>query len=149
MNQIISRLTAFLLALVLAVSSSQAATGPETAQLLNSRYQNTTAECVGAHPAYFCSEVLMHDSDPTLEFLGHGEVATQLGAEAFVYLRSDLGNRTLSSANGVVAASGRPKAQFFQWDYLQQTGGFLPIVQASWTRRAAAIRSITILPING
>ncbi|WP_262415907.1 hypothetical protein [Pseudomonas fluorescens] len=78
------------------------ATGPETAQLLNSRYQNTTAECVGANPAYFCSGVLVRGSDPALEFWKHGEVATQLGAEAFLYLRTDLGTRTLSSANGVI-----------------------------------------------
>jgi len=102
MSPIIPRLTAFLLALVLAVSSSQAATGLETAQLLNSRYQNTTAECVGANPAYVCSGVLVRGSDPALEFWKHGEVATQLGAEAFLYLRTDLGTRTLSSANGVI-----------------------------------------------
>ncbi|MFI8643957.1 hypothetical protein ACIGJK_04030 [Pseudomonas iridis] len=90
------------LALLLAASSSQAATGPETAQLLNKRYQNTTAECPGATPAYFCSGVLLHHSDWKLKFLSHGEVATQLGAEALVYLRSDLGTRTLSSGNGFV-----------------------------------------------
>jgi hypothetical protein len=96
------QITRYLLALLLLSGPVLAATGPETAQLLNRRYQNTTAECPGANPAYFCSGVLVRGSDPALEFWKHGEVATQLGAEAFVYLRSDLGTRTLSSANGVV-----------------------------------------------
>jgi hypothetical protein len=94
MNMRASWFNACLLALLLVGSSSQAATGPETAQLLNKRYQNTTAECPGANPAYFCSGVLVRGSNPALEFWKHGEVATQLGAEAFVYLRTDLGTRT-------------------------------------------------------
>ncbi|MDT3312101.1 hypothetical protein QZR14_12135 [Pseudomonas sp. rhizo66] len=96
------QITRYLLALLLLSGPVLAATGPETAQLLNRRYQNTTAECAGANPAYFCSGVLMRGGDPALEFWKHGEVATQLGAEALVYLRSDLGTRTLSLANGVV-----------------------------------------------
>ncbi|VVQ10719.1 hypothetical protein PS925_03411 [Pseudomonas fluorescens] len=50
----INSLLVFLVALA-HFDISLAATGPETAQLLNKRYQNTTAECAGANPAYFCS----------------------------------------------------------------------------------------------
>ncbi|MGF6131991.1 hypothetical protein ABIA54_000852 [Pseudomonas sp. EB276 TE3739] len=92
----------WLLALLLSSTLSEAATGPETAQLLNRRYQNTVAECVGANPAYFCSGVLVRGSSESGEFWKHGDVATQLGAESFAYLRADLGTRTLAQPNGMI-----------------------------------------------
>jgi hypothetical protein len=52
------------------------------------------------------------------------DIPGQLPLEAFFY----------------VAASGRPKAQFFQWDYFRQTGGFLPIVQVSWNTSSSSYR---------
>jgi hypothetical protein len=79
-----------------------AATGPEVAQLLNKRYQNTLTECAGGRAAYFCSGVLTRGSEPSLEFWKHGDVATQLGSESVVYLRADVGTNTLSSAYGIV-----------------------------------------------
>ncbi|MGY1889481.1 hypothetical protein [Pseudomonas sp. SDT291_1_S447] len=97
-----TQITRYLLALLLLSGPVLAATGPETAQLLNRRYQNTTAECAGAKPAYFCSGVLVRGSDPALEFWKHGEVARKLGAEGFVYLRGDLDTQRLALANGMV-----------------------------------------------
>ncbi|WP_433589505.1 hypothetical protein [Pseudomonas koreensis] len=91
-----------LLGLWLFNSQAFAITGPEVAQLLNNRYQNTTADCVGNHPAYFCSGVLVRGSPETGEFWKHSEIATQLGAESFSYLRADLGTRQLTQKNGVV-----------------------------------------------
>ncbi|MFJ2527733.1 hypothetical protein [Pseudomonas helmanticensis] len=96
------QITRYLLALLLLSGTVLAATGPETAQLLNKRYQNTTAECAGANPAYFCSGVLVRGSNPTAKFWKYGEVAQKLGAVSFVYLRNDLGMRTVPGANGVV-----------------------------------------------
>ncbi|MFJ3011298.1 hypothetical protein ACIPGE_28945, partial [Pseudomonas fluorescens] len=62
MNTPISLLKQLLLTLWLFSTLAFAATGPEVAKLLNTRYQNTTAECVGEHPAYFCSGVLLRGS---------------------------------------------------------------------------------------
>jgi len=79
-----------------------AATGPEVARLLNTRYQNITVECVGNHPAYFCSGVLVRGSPEAGEFWQHDATSTQLGAESFSYLRADLGTRALAQKSGVV-----------------------------------------------
>ncbi|HGM5554846.1 TPA: hypothetical protein ACKP2V_005171, partial [Pseudomonas putida] len=65
-----------LLALWLLNSLAVAATGPEVARLLNTRYQNTTAECVGNHPAYFCSGVLVRGSPEAGEFWQHDATST-------------------------------------------------------------------------
>ncbi|WP_207865923.1 hypothetical protein [Pseudomonas sp. 58(2021)] len=92
----------WLLVLLLFNSLGEAATGPEIAQLLNKRYENVQTECAGGNPAYFCSGVMLHGSTPMIEFWKHDDVAAQLGAESFVYLRADLGTQTLSSANGMV-----------------------------------------------
>ncbi|RBB96896.1 hypothetical protein C3E97_029780 [Pseudomonas sp. MWU12-2115] len=107
--------TALLIALWLFGTLAFAATGPEVAKLLNTRYQNTTAECVGEHPAYFCSGVLLRGSAEVGEFWKHDATATQLGAESFSYLRADLGTRELGQKNGVVfsdtfSAIGQSKA---------------------------------------
>ncbi|MCM8744145.1 hypothetical protein NFC82_24360, partial [Pseudomonas koreensis] len=96
MNKSISMLKQWLLPLWLFSNLAFAATGPEVAQLLNNRYQNTTADCVGDHPAYFCSGVLVRGSPETGEFWKHNAIATQLGAESFSYLRADLGTRQLT-----------------------------------------------------
>jgi hypothetical protein len=97
-----TQITRYLLALLLLSGPVLAATGPETAQLLNRRYQNTTAECPGATPAYFCSGALVRGSNPAAKFWKYGQVAQKLGAVSFVYLRNDLGMRTVPGANGVV-----------------------------------------------
>jgi len=91
-----------LLTLLMVCDHLYAITGPEVAHLLNNRYQNTTADCVGNHPAYFCSGVLVRGSPETGEFWKHSAIATQLGAESFSYLRADLGTRQLTQKNGVV-----------------------------------------------
>ncbi|MGY2442756.1 hypothetical protein [Pseudomonas sp. SDO52101_S400] len=96
------RIKILLLALLLFSSVGQAATGPETAQLLNQRYQNTPSQCPGDNPAYFCSGVLVFGSDGPAEFWKHSATATQLGAEGFNYLRADLGTRTLPQTYGAV-----------------------------------------------
>ncbi|MBT9266333.1 hypothetical protein KKQ10_15750 [Pseudomonas sp. MG-9] len=93
---------ALLIALWLISSLCHAATGPEVAKLLNTRYQDTSAECVGDHPAYFCSGVLVRGTDGADEFWKHGTASTQLGAESFAYLRADLGTRVLAQKNGMV-----------------------------------------------
>ncbi|MCM8744895.1 hypothetical protein NFC82_28245, partial [Pseudomonas koreensis] len=85
-----------LLTLLMVCDHLYAITGPEVAHLLNNRYQNTTADCVGNHPAYFCSGVLVRGSPETGEFWKHSAIATQLGAESFSYLRADLGTRQLT-----------------------------------------------------
>jgi len=92
------------LALTLLVLAAQAATGPEVAQLLNTRYRNTPADCPGNHAAYFCSGVLVSDlaAGYTLKFWEHTETAKTLGARSFSYLRSDLGIRTLTQNGGMV-----------------------------------------------
>ncbi len=91
-----------LLTVLLLSQNCFSATGPETAQLLNQRYQNTSSECPGANPAYFCSGVLLRGSSPSIEFWQHGVIATQLGAESFAYVRADLGTRKLAQSNGMV-----------------------------------------------
>lgn len=97
-----SRIKFLLLALLLFSIVSQAATGPETAQLLNRRYQNTTTQCPGDNPSYFCSGVLVLGSTGTAEFWKHSAPATQLGAQGLNYLRADLGTRALAQAYGAV-----------------------------------------------
>ena len=109
------RVLGLLLILSACTVDLHAATGPEVAKLLNTRYQNTTAECVGEHPAYFCSGVLVRGSAEAGEFWKHDATATQLGAESFSYLRADLGTRELGQKNGVVfsdtfSAIGQGKA---------------------------------------
>ncbi|PCR93972.1 hypothetical protein CP336_24545 [Pseudomonas fluorescens] len=100
--QISLRIRCLLLALALFGSVSQAATGPETAHLLNQRYQNTLSQCPGDNPAYFCSGVLLLGSTGTAEFWKHSAPAIQLGAQGLNYLRADLGTRTLVHAYGAV-----------------------------------------------
>jgi hypothetical protein len=97
-----TQITRYLLALLLLSGPVLAATGPETAQLLNRRYQNTTAECPGATPAYFCSGALVRGTQGTQEFWKHSEASVQLGAQAFNYLRADLDTRTLGQPNGLI-----------------------------------------------
>lgn len=98
-NSLIKKL---LLALLLVSCASEAATGPEVAQLLNTRYQNTAAKCVGDNPAYFCSGVLVRGSQGAGEFWKHSADSITLGAQSFTYVRADLDTRTLTQKNGVV-----------------------------------------------
>lgn len=95
---------ALLLLWVLLGSASQAATGPEVAQLLNTRYRNTPFDCPGNHAAYFCSGVLVSGlaSEMPLKFWEHTQSAITLGARSFSYLRRDQGIRTLTQNSGMV-----------------------------------------------
>ncbi|MGG7676034.1 hypothetical protein [Pseudomonas sp. WC2] len=102
MNRRMAWTPALLFAVWLSSTWALAATGPEVAQLLNKRYQNTLTECAGGRAAYFCSGVMLRGSELPTEFWKHGDVATQLGAESVVYLRADVGTNTLSSAYGIV-----------------------------------------------
>lgn len=88
-------------ALLLVSCAGTAATGPEVAQLLNTRFRNA-ADCVGNNPGYFCNGVLAKGSQGPNEFWKHSAESTQLGAESFSYLRADLGTRTLTQKYGVV-----------------------------------------------
>ncbi|WP_247263266.1 MULTISPECIES: hypothetical protein [Pseudomonas] len=96
--------TFLFLVLSLFVLTVRAETGPEVAQLLNTRYRNTPLDCPGNHAAYFCSGVLVSDLAGGLveKFWEHTPTAKTLGARSFSYLRSDLGIRTLTQTGGMV-----------------------------------------------
>jgi hypothetical protein len=98
-----SRAATVLLSL-LCLNVYAALTGPETAQLLNNRYQSTATLCAASKPAWYCNGVLVQTQARTTgqTFWQHDSDATTLGAEAFTYLRSDLGIRQLTHANGVI-----------------------------------------------
>ncbi|MDY7561181.1 hypothetical protein QN382_20740 [Pseudomonas sp. 10B1] len=104
MDMHIRRIKGLLLVLLLSSSTVHAITGPEIAQLLNTRYKSTPAACVGNHPAFFCSGVLVRGvpSEPAGGFWKHTADAITLGAEDFSYLRADIGTRALAQKNGVV-----------------------------------------------
>lgn len=93
-----------LLLLVLLGPTAHAATGPEVAQLLNTRYRNTPLDCPGSHAAYFCSGVLVSGfaSGLPIKFWEHTDSAIALGAHSFSYLRSDQGIRSLTQNSGMV-----------------------------------------------
>lgn len=101
MKTLISSLAAVLLSICF---QAQAITGPETAQLLNNRYQTTTPTCSSNKPAWYCDGVLLQAQSLTAgqTFWQHGAEATALGAEGLTYLRSDLGIRESGKPNGVV-----------------------------------------------
>ncbi|MCU0121831.1 hypothetical protein N8H74_26540 [Pseudomonas sp. B2M1-30] len=102
MKSSILRINHLLLGLLLFSGISQSATGPEIAYLLNQRYQNTSNQCAGATPAYFCSGVLLRGSQGTGPFWKHDAQAVQLGAEGFNFLRADLDNPALTEQYGAV-----------------------------------------------
>ncbi|MBV6752187.1 hypothetical protein KV580_17860 [Pseudomonas chlororaphis] len=83
---------------------AQAITGPETAQLLNHRYQQTVAACAGNNPAFFCSGVLIRGvtSAHVGEFWQHDSDAVTLGSERFSYVRADIGTQALAQKNGLI-----------------------------------------------
>ncbi|MHC8342863.1 hypothetical protein [Pseudomonas sp. RT6P73] len=102
MGTVLSRARQLLFTLLLVSSASHAITGPEVAQLLNNRYKNTTAECAGDNPAYFCSGVLLLPSQGPDEFWKPDAPSTTLGARSVAYVRADLDTRTLPQKNGAV-----------------------------------------------
>ncbi|NUT69550.1 hypothetical protein HNP01_29225, partial [Pseudomonas corrugata] len=79
------------LVLILLGVTAHAATGPEVAQLLNTRYSSTPQACPGNQAAYFCSGVLVSGlmSGLPIRFWEHTDSAIALGARSFSYLRSD------------------------------------------------------------
>jgi hypothetical protein len=83
---------------------AQAVNGPETAQLLNNRYQATTSTCAADKPAWYCNGVLVQAEPLAAEqkFWQHGAQSSALGAESLIYLRRDLSIHETGKANGVV-----------------------------------------------
>ncbi|MHC8393510.1 hypothetical protein ACYZT8_07565 [Pseudomonas sp. LB3P93] len=102
MGTVLSRARQLLFALLFVSSASHAITGPEVAHLLNSRFKNTTTECAGDNPAYFCSGVLLLPSQGPNEFWKPDAPSTALGARSVAYVRADLDTRTLTQKNGAV-----------------------------------------------
>ena len=96
------RIKKLLLALLMVCGIGQAATGPETAQLLNQRYQNISSQCPGDNPAYFCAGILLLGSQGAEAFWKHSTQDVQLGAKGFNYLRADLDIRSLTQKYGAV-----------------------------------------------
>ncbi|TNF79136.1 hypothetical protein FGE05_26630 [Pseudomonas sp. ICMP22404] len=92
------------LVLILLGVTAHAATGPEVAQLLNTRYSSTPQACPGNQAAYFCSGVLVSGlmSGLPIRFWEHTDSAIALGARSFSYLRSDQGIRSLTQDSGMV-----------------------------------------------
>lgn len=103
MKTLIFSFAALLLAMAL---QANAVTGPETAQLLNNRYQMTNQTCGANKPAWYCSGVLVRtklgSETPEQVFWHHDSAATELGAEGLIYLRRDLSIRDTTEANGAV-----------------------------------------------
>lgn len=101
MKTLISRFAAALLWVCL---NAQAITGPETAQLLNNRYQATSDTCAANKPAWYCNGVLVQAQPLTAgqTFWQHGSDASALGAEGLTYLRRDLAIREPGKGNGVI-----------------------------------------------
>ncbi|UVJ45912.1 hypothetical protein NVV94_10395 [Pseudomonas sp. LS1212] len=106
MSLSLPRFMVVLLALVLIAGTAQAVTGPETAQLLNRRYNIVAATCAVNNPPYFCNGVLARPvpADHGREFWRHGPEAIGLGAERFAYLRADGITSTLGHKSGYVFA---------------------------------------------
>lgn len=86
------------------LNAQAAITGPQTAQLLNTRYQNTTTTCAANKPAWYCNGVLMQNRPLTSgqPFWKLDSDATALGAQGFAYLRRDLGIRELATPHGAI-----------------------------------------------
>ncbi|HEY0287844.1 MAG TPA: hypothetical protein VGC62_12670 [Pseudomonas sp.] len=85
-------------------SATRALSGPQTVQLLNARYANTSATCALSKPAWYCNGVIVMAAQRAAgqTFWQHGTEATTLGAEGLAYLRSDLSIRQLPQPNGVI-----------------------------------------------
>lgn len=82
----------------------QALSGPQIAQVLNSRFQQTNADCVGANPVYFCSGVLVRrtQNPPTVDFWKLSPTAITNGVERFEYWRIDRAPLIADRPNGFV-----------------------------------------------
>lgn len=104
MKEWFCHLSAGVFSLLIATGQAQAATGAETAMLLNARYQSAAAGCAGNNPAYFCSGVLVQGIAPGRVdgFWAHSSEAIARGSQRFTYLRADVGTRVLPQKNGVV-----------------------------------------------
>lgn len=89
---------------LLFVGLAQAVTGPEVAQLLNTRYRLTYSACVGETPVYYCSGVLARRSQnaPTEGFWKLSSEAISTGAERFDYWRIDRAPVVADRTNGFV-----------------------------------------------
>lgn len=81
-----------------------AVTGPQVAQLLNTRYANDTARCVGDTDTYYCSGALARGSQtsPGRMFWMLSPEAISAGYERFAYLRKDIPRDALMLQNGYV-----------------------------------------------
>ena len=96
----------WLLWAALLCDSASAATGPETAQLLNRHYQDTAATCAVQFPGFYCSGVLIKPlaANHAGEFWQHGPTAAALQAESLAYLRLDGGTEDVGQPSGFVLA---------------------------------------------
>jgi len=97
-----------LLILCVCLGSRQALAlnGAEVAQLLNQAWSSTPDHCVGEHPAYYCSGVMLKQvaPDDPAPFWSHGPEAIERGAERFDYLRRDIASGPLTQASGYIFA---------------------------------------------
>lgn len=83
---------------------ARAVTGPQVAQVLNSRYAIDTPECVGNTARYHCSGVLVRGSQASQgrPFWSLSPEAINSGYERFAYLRKDLARDPSVLQNGYV-----------------------------------------------
>ena len=86
--------------------AASALSGPQIAQVLNSRYQQTTLDCPGGNSVYFCSGVLLHrtQNPPTVDFWKLTPSAIANGVVPFEYWRFDRAPVPAGGANGFVFA---------------------------------------------
>lgn len=84
--------------------SAWAVTGPEVAQLLNTRYRLSPSACVGATAVHYCSGVLVRRSQsaPTVGFWKLSAEAVASGVERFDYWRLDRAPVIADRPNGFV-----------------------------------------------
>ncbi|MHC8342861.1 hypothetical protein [Pseudomonas sp. RT6P73] len=136
--------------LLLFAGSAQAITGPEVAQLLNSRYKNTTAECAGDNPAYFCSGVLLIPSLGPDEFWKPDAPSTTLGARSFAYVRADLDTRTLTQKHGAVFSDqftaigwGKPLEVLCAYPFEFPVQSTRPDFGCGWTAAAKSMQDVS------
>ncbi|MHC8342862.1 hypothetical protein [Pseudomonas sp. RT6P73] len=135
---------------LLFAQTTLAITGPEVAQLLNSRYRNTTAECAGDNPAYFCSGVLLLPSQGPGEFWTPDAPSTTLGARSFAYVRADLDTRTLTQKHGAVFSDqftaigwGKPLEVLCVYPFDFPVQGTRPDFGCGWTAAAKNTQDVS------
>ncbi|QKZ04580.1 hypothetical protein [Pseudomonas eucalypticola] len=94
--------------IILFCAVAQGATGPELAQVLNSRYASSLQACAVTLPAFNCVGVLVKPLalDHDTPFWAHDAVATSVGSEGFAYLRAGPRTVPLAGPIGFVLSDG-------------------------------------------